>query len=500
MLRPYQQRSINDLRGALIRHRAVCYVLPCGGGKTTVAAEIIRLATNRGRRVLFLAHSKELVENAAERIRDRGLNCGIIKAGVKPEPQHHVQVASKDTLLRRTLPPADLVFADECHRSVSKSWRALLDQYPQAHRIGLTATPYRLDGRGLGDVYSHITVGATVQELIDGHYLTIPTVYSHPRPDLTGVRTTAGDYNDRDLADAVNKPKLLGDIIEHWRARADGKPTVAFAVNIAHSIAIRDAFLAVGVAAGHVDGSMTRDQRTQAFADLRAGRTTVLSNCQLIVEGVDLPALQCAILARPTKSLMLHRQAIGRVMRASPGKIGAVVLDHAGNTIAFGDYGFVECEPQYTLTVKAKPPRPTPVKNCPGCLRTLRGASRVCPECGFVFTARESEPPTTADGQLVRVQRQDDDVITIDATAEYSRIVDLALAGRYGLKWARNRYRAVFGKWPRLPEIEGKYKCEIHEMEREQYGPVVRWRCAKCLRARESIGGQPRSTQHRAYP
>lgn len=469
-LRPYQRRAISDVRAAFARSRSVVLVVPCGGGKTTIAAEIIAQATARSKNVLFLAHRKELVTQASKRLT---VPHGIIRAGVVAHREHSVQVASKDTLIRRKLPPADLIILDECHRSVSESWRKLISNYPDAYLLGLTASPVRLDGKGLSSVYKELVVGATSKELVEQGFLIIPTVYSHPAPDLGDIHTRAGDYAEDELALTMNKPKLLGDIVEHWKSKANGMQTVVFAVNIAHSQSICQAFRDANIPAGHVDGKTPSQARDRLLSDLRARRILVLCNVGILTEGWDLPSLECVVIARPTKSLMLHLQCIGRAMRACSMKDGALVLDHAGNT---NTHGFVEEEREWTLAGVKKKPGAAPVKNCPSCFRTLSSATMTCPECGHVFLT-EARPIDHAPGELILM------LPTLDKTTEYARLVDTASKHGYRLGWARNKFKDRFGTWPRnVAHIDARYVCQGHEMEEKEYGSRRVRRCGKCLR------------------
>lgn len=459
-LRDYQERAVSMLRDAHRDRPLAC--LPTGAGKTVIASHII--ARFKGR-VLFLVHRRELALQAQRRLLDHGVPSGLILGGEPVDPAQRVQIASIQTLARRDLPPAELLIIDEAHHAIADSWRELIDRYPDAIVIGMTATPFRLDKRGLGRIFGKIIVPTTVRELVANGVLIEPKVYCAPPPDLKGVRKVAGEYHEGQLGERMCK--LVGNVVEQWGKRAEGKRTVAFAVNVEHSKAICTEFLNAGIRAAHIDGSMP--DRDGVLADLADGRIDVLSNCMILGEGWDLPSLECAILARPTLSLTVHLQQVGRIMRACPGKDGAIVLDHAGNHHM---HGLVTDEIDYELTDKARaaaPPRD--FKTCPACWVICGISERVCPECGHVFSVAV-EVPEHADGELEEFSPE-------DRRAAYRDLVLTASTRGYKLGWARVQFKDRFHVWPRkMGDIDALYQCPEHTWEVRQYGTV----CARCLR------------------
>lgn len=388
ILRPYQRTALDAVHAA-IDSRPIL-VLPTGGGKTYTAGQLL---VERGARTLWLAHRRELITQAATSIHRLGLDVGAVMAGIDPRPRAQVQVASVQTLRRRTAPAADLVVVDECHHARAQTYRDVLDQYPGTPVVGLTATPFRLDGKGLGDLFGHIVVGAYPDELCDDGTLVDPVVYAPASPDLTGVRKVHGDFNMRDVGERMRKPRLVGDIVSTWQQRAAGKRTVVYATSVEHSRQIEAAFKAAGVRVEHLDGSTPKALRDAILFRLREAYTTVVCNVQVLEEGWDLPALDCAIVARPTASLCLHLQMIGRIMRAAEGKAGAVVLDHAGNHLRHGP---VTQRLDYTLADRAGDAERecaggSIMKRCPKCFLVVRRAAAECPECAHRFVGREVE-------------------------------------------------------------------------------------------------------------
>jgi len=492
-LRDYQDRAVETVIAKLDRRPIL--VSPTGSGKTTMATEIVE---RLGRRTLWLAHRKELIDQAAERLAAHGLHAGIVMAGYHSDPDAQVQVASVQTLVRRNRPPAGLVVVDECHHAAAETYQKILSGYTDAALVGLTATPFRLDGRGLGDLFGELVVAAWPDELCTAGVLHKPRVWASKAPDLRGVRVVAGDYNLGALAERTNTAELNADIVETWQKRAAGRRTAAFAVDIAHSEAITEAFRQAGVPAEHLDGATPRAERDAILARLATGETLVVSNCMVLTEGWDLPALECAIIARPTASLNLHLQMIGRVMRACHGKGGAIVLDHAGNHHV---HGLVTRRLDYTLSdEKVGFSEPLGLRRCGHCGLLFETGEPCCPECGWApeasgagqrrrpeihgkgelaefddsafeyrrqvwvqieaqrqaagykpgwsyyrFFDRFGVAPIVADGELVNPASA-----TAGQKAEvYREFLRIAAVKGYKPGWAAYRFREAFGHWPR---------------------------------------------------
>ena len=297
-LRDYQRSAVDRLKTVL--HRRPILVAPTGSGKTTVA---VALVEELGVPTLWLAHRKELIDQAAGHLARLGLWPGRILAGYPPEPFAQVQVASVQTLVRRAMPPAKLVVIDEAHHvTLGSSYSQVIEHYPNTHVLGLTATPFRLDGRGLGDVFGELIVAAYADELCEAGVLHDPRVYAGKAPDLRHVKIAMGDYALGELSKRTNTEELNADIVQTWLEKSPGRRTVAFAVDIAHSQAIVEAFRAAGVPAEHLDGKVARSEREAVLERLRGGQTLIVSNCMVLTEGWDLPALETAIVARPTAS------------------------------------------------------------------------------------------------------------------------------------------------------------------------------------------------------
>ena len=303
-------------------------------GKTLCAAEIIRRCIEKGKRVLFLAHRREIIRQSQNKLQDAGMSPGIIMAGEDREYDAPVQVASVQTLWARAfrktkmdLPAADLLIIDEAHISASATYQKIIAAYPHAVIVGLTATPCRSDLRGLGDTYTSMTKTASIRELTEMGFL-VPVRYFAPTvPDLLGIRMTAGDYNKKQLEERMDKVNLVGDVVENWARIAGNRLTVVFASGVKHSIHLRDAFRSAGVAAEHIDGDTPKDERDLILERLAAHEIQVVTNCAVLQEGWDMPVVSCCVLARPTKSVGLFLQMAGRILRPSPGKQDACIAD-----------------------------------------------------------------------------------------------------------------------------------------------------------------------------
>lgn len=393
ILRDYQLAAIEAIRAELrAGRRRVVLVAACGSGKTTCAAAMIASAVSRGKRVLFLAHRRELITQCSDRLASAGVAHAIIAAGLPGDLSAHVQVASVQTLVRRTCPPAELVFVDEAHHARAATYERILAHYPHAAVIGLTATPWRIDGKGLGDLFQASVVAATPAELIASGSLVPYRGFAYDVPDMTGSRVRMGEYSQADVKRAGTQ--ILGGIVPRYLEHASGKRALVFAASVQHSQQIAADFNAHGVHAMHVDADTPAEIRDNAIRRFADGRVLVLSNVGLFTEGTDIPAAEVCILARPTASLSLHLQMVGRVMRPAPGKTHARIHDHAGNCLR---HGLPDAERDYSLESRDRKQSPAVPRRCGVCFAI--GACD-CPVDPIAATARV---PKETDGDVVEL-------------------------------------------------------------------------------------------------
>jgi superfamily II DNA or RNA helicase len=335
-LRDYQSDLLDRIESAWFSgNRSILCQLPTGGGKTILFSTLIDRASRNGAKCLVLAHREELIKQAADKIEiitDDPV--GIIKAGYPANYDRDIQVASVQSLTRRLnhCPQFDLIVVDEAHHSTSTSYRTILDRYPQALILGVTATPIRLDGKGFRGIFDELICGVTVSELIESGSLSPYKYYAtETSMSVEGVGKRQGDFKTEDIAKANPVEGLAGDVVKSYRDYLEGKQAVVFCINIEHSIAIAEHFKAAGIIAHHLDGTTDARERSDVMNRFRDRRIQVLTNCALFDEGLDIPSLDGVILARPTQSLSRFLQMVGRALRPCEGKDRAIIIDLAGN-------------------------------------------------------------------------------------------------------------------------------------------------------------------------
>ena len=443
-LRSYQQRAIDDLRQAYRSSaRAPLLCLPTGGGKTIIFTAIANSAAARGRRVLILVHRRELLRQASAKLTAADLDHGLIAAGIEPS-EAPVQVASVQTIARRLSRidwHPDLIIIVEAHHATAGQWEHTLQHWPSAYRLGVTATPCRLDGRGLSSAFDHLVLGPSMADLITAGYLTSARIYAPPQvADLSGIRTRAGDYANDQAAAAMDRPTVTGDAIAHYQRLATGQQAIAFCCNIAHAESVCAAFLAAGIRAVVLLGTTT--DRDQVVADFGAGLVQILVTVDVVSEGFDVPAASCAILLRPTKSLGLYLQQVGRVLRPAVDKQLAIILDHVGNVTR---HGFPDDHRDWTLDdgIRRTAGTPAPsVRTCPECYAAFK-PQPICPVCG-AQCAPIARPVRQVAGELQELRRSEVRQARRKQGAARSLPQLLALAKERGYSpgWAYRIYQA----------------------------------------------------------
>lgn len=418
-LRPYQEQLLEDIRASMRRgHRRVLAVMPTGAGKGTTIAVMVSNAAERGHRVLILAHRAELIADLSQRIHGLGINHGILSNGYREDLRHPVQVGSVQTVVRRLgrIPPPSMVIQDEAHHLVAGNmWGRVIDAWPRAYLIGKTATPERLSGEGLGEghggYFQDMVQGPDAGWLTEQGFLVAARVFAPPGIDLSAVRRFDTAKGRHDSDEILRQGQAMGDAVSHYRRTIEPEhngTAIAFCCSVAHADALAEAFRSQGIAAARLDGAMDRGERRRMINDLGAGTLKVLTSCDIISEGTDIPSVTGAILLRPTDSLGLHLQQVGRVLRPAPGKRWAIVNDHVGNSLR---HGLPTDQREWSLEGRQKGKRRAasealPVKVCDQCFSTLPSDWPVCPICGFVFPPPARRELVTVDGTLQELTAQ----------------------------------------------------------------------------------------------
>ncbi len=446
VLRPYQLTLIDQARAAI---RQGCKRLliqsATGSGKTVLIAQMLATAASRGKRAWFCVHRKELLDQSvATFVAAADIHTGIIAAGYPSDPSAPVQVCSVPSLKRRlpALEPPDLLVWDECHHVPSATWAAIAAACPQSHQLGLTATPQRLDGKGLVEYFDRLILGPSVADLIAQGYLSDYRLFAPGTVNTDAMHRVAGDFNKAEVATAMGTSTVVGDAVKTYQKDAAGGRALVFVWSLDASRALAQAFNEAGIPAAHVDGETDTDERKRAMAQFRAGELRVLCNVDLFGEGLDVPAVDAVFLLRPTDSLGLYLQQVGRGLRPSPGKAHVRIFDHVGN---WTRHGLPDEAREWTLDGRKKKSRDAPSgKRCPECFAVATAGASECAVCGHTF-AREGREVVQVEGALVEA---DLDALRYQALEEEHGCRTLhdwqQLARKRGYKpgWAWHRFTA----------------------------------------------------------
>jgi len=510
-LRPYQSRAIAQARLKIGESKKrLLLVAPTGAGKMTLLAAITRTSTVP---VLFVCHRMELIDQCVRELARQGVtSIGVLRGDDEREnPSASVQVASIQTLARRQKPPAGLVICDESHRCAADTWQThVFDHYKEAVILGFTATPCRADGKPLGALFEELILVATYAELFKHpEWLVAPYSYSAPlRPDLSNVPKVHGDFEETALGEVMSQNVLVGNLLEHWLRESGRHPVVPrpaalveqvpesvrshkdlipgftdgerrrtfiFAVNIAHSRAICERFAAAGVRIAHLDGKTPEGERRAMLSDLRAGKLECISNCNVLLEGVDAPEVKCAAMARPTWSLVLWMQSCGRIFRPWNG-IRPLILDHAGN---WDRHGPPHADRVWSLknVVERRDHKVAPTKICKSCFAYIPLGSWVCPYCKAVYKQEEMTlPKETSETLVLR-----DDSPEVIRREYFDKMATLARVRGYKPGFAAAKHKERYGAWPPYewsealkasyasdPQWQERVQARVREKEEEE--------------------------------
>ncbi len=390
ILRDYQSSLVNEVHNAWREgFKRPCIVLPCGGGKSIITADMAKRTTDNHKNVLSLVHRQELCEQIEQTFRSYGVDMNFCNVGM-------VQTITRSL---DKIPEPSLVITDENHHCLAASYRRIYERFPKAYCVGVTATPVRLNGGGLGDVNDKLIVGVSAKWLIKNHYLAPYDYYAPQVADLSGIRSRGGDYSAEDAAAALDRPKVYGDVVKYYKQLSGGK-AICYCSTIDHSRATCKAFNDAGITSYHIDGKTPQSERERAIQAFRNGDIKILCNVDLISEGFDVPDCECAILLRPTKSLTLFIQQSMRCMRYQPGK-KAVIIDHVGNVHR---HGLPDTDREWTLDPKPQRSKvnTVSVRQCTHCFFTHE-PSPICPNCGYVYPKKPRELKEEKETRLTKI-------------------------------------------------------------------------------------------------
>jgi DNA repair protein RadD len=430
-LRDYQSELVTAIRQSYRSgKKAPLVVLPTGGGKTTIFSYVAKSASDKEKTVWIIAHRQELVKQISMTLARFNCMHGIIapekiirsikilqfKANhlVHVHASAPVQVCSVQTLVKRMdkMPrKPDIIICDEAHHlTVGNTWGKVSEANPQALLLPVTATPIRSDAKGLGvgagGFADDIIIGATMRELIDAGYLCDYRVFSPPmQADLSDVKKRAGDFAIDQIAEKMDKPKITGDAVDHYLKLSAGKRAIVFCCTVAHAQHVCEEFKTAGISSESLDGET--EDRDAVLGRFERGETLVLTSCEIVSEGFDLPAIETAILLRPTASTGLYLQQVGRALRPFDGKEYATILDHVGNCAR---HGFPDDDRSWSLEGMKKRPKNSDgntagIRTCPTCYFIHRPAP-FCPQCKHEYTTKERAEMEIQEGELVEITRE----------------------------------------------------------------------------------------------
>lgn len=409
ILRDYQKKDVGSIREAFTEHNDVLYVLPTGGGKTIVFCYITENAIKKNNSVCILVHRQELVYQASMALKNLQIEHSIIA------PLHferhsyindnaNVAIASVQTLVRRLelLKKYNLLIIDECHHQAAGSWVKIKNAF-NGKTLGVTATPKRLDGKGLKNFFSVMIKGKSTKWLIENNYLSPIKIFAPTTlPNLTNVRKKYGEFILSEAQKEIDKPTITGDAIAQYKKHCDRKPAIAYCCSVDHAEHTAESFRHAGYRAICLEGNTKKDVRHNAIADLASGNLDVITNCEIITEGVDVPVVTAAIMLRPTKSLSLYLQMVGRVLRKADNKDHAYILDHVGNVFTHG-LPTLEHNWQLEYTKEKKKDISLSVSHCKVCFAIYMKSDK-CPYCGHIQEKKLAELPQIVKGELVEIK------------------------------------------------------------------------------------------------
>lgn len=396
-LRNYQQEAINKARQAFADgFKAVCLVLPCRSGKSVLAAYIAKTNTDRKRRVLFLVHRIELCEQITET---------FVKFGVD---MNYCSVDMVQTVTNHTdeIDEPYIIITDEAHHSLCKTYRKIYDTFPSAYKIYFTATPVRLDGRGLDEICDTLVVGTTCGWLQENAYLSYYDYYAPTLADFSDCRKARGDFVKSEVHNRMSSKKIYGDVIKHYKELCNGKKAIAYCASVEHSKTMCEEFNANGIPAAHIDSKTPKTERKMIMDAFRSGEIMILCNYEIVGEGLDVPDCEVCLLLRATASLTLFVQMACRCLTYYKNK-RAIILDFVGNYTRFG---MPTQDREWQLKGGYKRERQSnddgtyKIRVCKNCFGTFETAD-ICPYCNTPYVTPKKEIEQIKEARLEKVKQ-----------------------------------------------------------------------------------------------
>lgn len=395
-LHGYQQKLIDETRERLMNGaKSVLIVSPAGSGKSIVISELARLTVNKGGQILFFVHRKELIEQIKKSFNTAGVDlshCTVMTVG---KVAHRLGEIPKPTL----------IICDESHHSLARTYKKIYDYYSDVPRLGFTASPWRLSGKGLGDVYDTMVEGPTVEWLIKNHFLAPYNYYSVKLiNDSELKKSSTGDFTNKSIDDAVGKT-IFGDVIKTYKEKINGQRTIVYAHSIEFSKSVSQQFNDAGISSAHADSKTIPRERDQIMNDFREGKIKVLCNVDLISEGFDVPDCTAVIMLRPTESLVLDIQQSMRCMRYKPNKT-ATIIDHVAN---YSRFGLPDTKRNWTLEgrkkTKSSGKSSVSIQTCPNCFGVIAAGYGICPLCGHEIETDKKEMKVDKTAKVERITK-----------------------------------------------------------------------------------------------
>lgn len=446
-LRHYQRENVNTLRYFYSKKiSSLLYVLPTGGGKTFVFCHIAREAIKKKNRVLILVHRQELIDQTCNSLKALGLGFGIIARGHETDYEKYIQICSVQTLVRRinVLPNnyCQLLIVDEAHHAVAGSWDKIISTFSEAKVLGVTATPERCDGKGLKSKFQEMIIGPQMAELQQQEYLAPYRVFAPPEQiDLSLLKKRAGDYAREDVDKQVTTQHFIGDAIKHYKKYLYNQTAIAFCSSVRHAQIVADTFNENDIPAVSLDGNTPPHERRLILKKLERSQIKIVTSCEIISEGTDIPSVGGCLLLRPTLSLSVYLQQVGRCLRPQKNKT-AIILDHVGNVKKHGLPNEVR---EWSLEgAKKRTQNKTDaisVKVCPVCFSALMSITKQC-ECGHVFRAKDQKR-ITIDTDLEEIKAvKKEEKKEVGRARTLAELLAVADRRGYNRKWAYHILKA----------------------------------------------------------